>query len=129
LGRFAVHLDDIFQHRLQRKVRKDGTVSYQGMFFEVPYMLSGQSIMLVVDPHKQQALTVESLDGEHLGAVTRLDAIANNQRRRQRPATIDEPINKSVTPPAGRNVIEQTLQRQTDQLVPGGKKNNRKAKG
>lgn len=129
LGRFAVHLDDIFEHRLQRKVRKDGTVSYQGLFYEVPYVLSGQSVMLVVDPHKQQALTVESLDGEHLGAVTRLDAIANNQRRRQRPTTVDEPGNKSVTPPAARNLVEQTLQRQTDQLIPGGKKNNRKAKG
>ncbi len=122
LGRFAVHLDDIFEHRLRRKVRKDGSVSYQGLFFEVPYQLSGQSVMLVVDPHKQQALRVESLDGEPLGAVTRLDVIANNQRRRQRPTTVDEPINKSVTPPAARNVIEQTLQRQTDQLIPGGKK-------
>ncbi len=35
LGLKAARLDELFQHRVARKVRKDGTVSYQGRDFEV----------------------------------------------------------------------------------------------
>ena len=74
--------------------------------------------MLVVDPHKQQALRVESRDGEYLGAITPLDTLANNQRRRHRPDSRpqDELQADNAAPPPERNVIEQTLQRQTDRL-------------
>jgi len=54
LGQKAPQLDAIFYHRVTRKVRKDGSVSYQGRDFEVPYELSGKSVRLVVDPHLQQ---------------------------------------------------------------------------
>ncbi len=50
LGHRAARLDELFHHRLGRKVRKDGTVSYQGDRFEVPYELSAQRVVLVVDP-------------------------------------------------------------------------------
>ena len=118
LAALAHRLDEVFQHRLQRKVRKDATVSYHSRFYEVPYTLAGQSVMLVVDPHKQQALRVESRDGEYLGAITPLDTLANNQRRRHRPDSRpqDELQADNAAPPPERNVIEQTLQRQTDRL-------------
>jgi putative transposase len=40
---------------------------------------------LVVDPHSDQALGVEDDDGQSLGAVTPLDALANVNRRRRQP--------------------------------------------
>ncbi len=68
----AAKLDAIFQHRIQRLVRKDGTVSYEGRFFEVPYELTGKTVWLVVDPHTHTAVGVEDEAGACLGAVTPL---------------------------------------------------------
>lgn len=85
LGQRAARLDELFYHRLSRKVRKDATVSYRGQRFEVPYALTGQSVQLVVDPHTQQALSLEDADGKPLGEVTPLDVLANNHRRRRKP--------------------------------------------
>ncbi len=50
LGARAAQLDALFHHRVQRLVRKDGTVSYLGQRFEAPFDLAGRSIRLVVDP-------------------------------------------------------------------------------
>jgi transposase InsO family protein len=85
LGALAARLDELFYHRTERKVRKDGTVSYQGVRFEVPYELSGKRVMLVVDPHARKVLGVEDADGQSLGAATPLDAVANVSRRRRKP--------------------------------------------
>ncbi len=85
LGVLAEQIDELFYHRVARKVRKDGTVSYQGSHFEVPYELSGQRVVLVVDPHVQQVLGVENDKGESLGAATALDAVANVNRKRRKP--------------------------------------------
>lgn len=116
LGPLAPGLDALFHHRLKRHVRKDATVSYLSVFYEVPHELAGQSVLLVVDPHKQQALSVESLDGEPLGAVTPLDVLANNHRRRQRPVPAKQG-NPSTPPPPERNMVEQTLNQQTEKLT------------
>ena len=85
LGRKAARLDELFHHRVARKVRKDGTVAYQGRDFEVPYELSGQTVQLVVDPHTATVVGVEDAAGQSLGAATPLDATANVHRRRRRP--------------------------------------------
>jgi putative transposase len=87
LGTRAAHLDAIFHHRLQRDVRKDGTVSYHGRAFEVPHELSGKRIWLVVDPHTEQVVGVEDDAGTPLGAATPLDLLANAHRRRRKPGT------------------------------------------
>ena len=91
LGTLAARLDELFYHRLTRKVRKDGTVSYQGARFEVPYELSGRSVCLVLDPHTRQVLGVEDADGHALGAATPLDALANVHRRRRQPQSSQTP--------------------------------------
>lgn len=88
LGTFAHQIDEIFYHRIDRKVRKDGTVHYANQRFEVPFELVGQRICLVVDPHIKKTLFVESKEGERLGEVVLLDAIANLNRRRKRPIAI-----------------------------------------
>jgi len=87
LGNRAERLDELFYHRLARQVRKDGTVSYQGQRFEVPYELAGQKVQLVVDPHTAQVISVEDSKGETLGRATPLDVLANSHRRRRQPAT------------------------------------------
>ena len=70
LGPLAARLDELFYHRVTRKVRKDGTVSYQGGRFEVPYELPGRSVCLVVDPHTLKVCGVEDANGRPLGAAT-----------------------------------------------------------
>lgn len=85
MGTRAARIDELFHHRVKRKVRKDGAVSYQGDFFEVPYELTGRFVHLVVDPHAQQVLGVEDDDGRPPGAATPLDALANVQRKRRKP--------------------------------------------
>jgi hypothetical protein len=91
LGARAAQLDSIFHHRLKRDVRKDGTVSYHGRAFEVPYELTGRRVWLVVDPHTTQVVGVEDEAGTVLGAATPLDLLANAHRRRRKPGS---------TPPA-----------------------------
>ena len=90
----AARIEALFHHRVKRKVRKDGTVSYQGAAFEVPYALVGQWVRLVVDPHTQQMLGVDDDDGQSLGAATPLNAVANVQRwrRKPQPNTVSSPL-------------------------------------
>ncbi len=85
LGPRATELDALFHHRITRFVRKDGTVSYLGGRFEVPYELAGKTVKLVVDPHEGRVLGVENEAGESLGSAIPLDAIANLKRVRRKP--------------------------------------------
>ena len=80
LGAFAAQLYALFLHRHERLVRRDGTVSYGGNLFEVPYQLVGQTVQLVADPHKQLVVGVEPTNGDSLDKVTPLDPLANNRR-------------------------------------------------
>lgn len=102
LGSLAPRLDDLFLHRVERRVRRDGTVSYEGRIFEVPYELSGQQIVLVVDPHAGVVVRVQNKAGVPLGAATPLDAVANSRRRRAKPPA--EPA--TAAPAPGPNLIE-----------------------
>lgn len=97
LGARAAQLDALFHHRIARFVRKDGTVSYLGRCFEVPYELAGKTVALVVDPHAQRVIGVESEDGRWLGQATPLDAIGNSHRARRKP----DPTLPSAPIPAG----------------------------
>ena len=83
LGLLAPRIDEIFYHRIERKVRKDGTIAYQSQFFEVPYELSGQKVRLVVEPHSGQVIGTEDAGGSPLGPATPIDRIANVNRRRR----------------------------------------------
>ena len=103
LGQKAAQLDSIFYHRVQRKVRKDGTVSYSGNDFEVPYALSGKTVQLVVDPHAERVVGVEDEDGKHLGEATPLDALANAHRRRRKPGPATP---ATALPSQGPNRVE-----------------------
>ena len=99
LGLYAKDIDDIFCHRIQRQVKKDGTISWNNQLVEVPYECVGERIMLVVDPHEQKPLRVETLSGKLLGKAHLLDKHHNCYRKRQRPKTIatDNEPSKSNT--------------------------------
>ncbi len=103
LGTLAARLDELFYHRITRKVRKDATVSYQGKCFEVPYELARQRVQLVVDPHTEQVVGVEDENGQPLGAATALDAVANAHRTRRQPT----PLIAAPHAPTGLNAVEQ----------------------
>ena len=92
LGTQAAHLDALFYHRETRRVRKDGTVSYLGQFFEVPYALAGKTVTLVVDAHAGRVVAVENAEGEDLGRATPLDREANAHRKRHQPGAADTAV-------------------------------------
>jgi len=96
LGFKATKIDDIFCHRVDRTVHKDGTISWNGKQFEVSHQLVGEKVTLVFDPHTHQALRIESSFGDDLGAVTPLDMHANLNRKRQRPHHTPAPVQKQL---------------------------------
>lgn len=102
LGPKAAQLDALFHHRIQRFVRKDGTVSYLGQRFEVPYELAGKTVQLVVDPHAQRVEGVEDDEGRALGRATPLDAIGNASRTRRKTGT----AGPELDPRGGPNLVE-----------------------
>jgi len=80
-------IDDLFYHREKRKVRKDGTISWNGNFYEVDHKFVGDKVTLVFDPHTKKTIRIETELGEYLGTVIPLDLDANLNRTRQRPHT------------------------------------------
>jgi putative transposase len=111
LGTLAPQLDALFLHRVSRLVRKDGTVSFEGKRFEVPFELSGKTVRLVVDPHAGRVVGVENEEGAMLGQATPLDALANLDRRRCK----SDPLNSDPVRPTatgdGPNLVELAYRR------------------
>jgi len=83
-------------------------VSYEGERYEVPFELVGQTVKLVVDPHRQKVLCVESQTGEPLGKATPLDLIANSRRKRRSAATEAAEVRSTI----GAYVVEMALKTQ-----------------
>jgi putative transposase len=110
LGEYAERIDQLFLHRVNRKVRKDGTLSYCSRQFEVPYELSGKTIRLLVDPHRKEVVGIEDEEGKSLGAVTLLDVVANSRRKRRKPGT-DPAIDIQLGTGAGPNPVESAYRR------------------
>lgn len=110
LGTRATQLDALFYHRLSRYVRKNGTVSYLGKFFEVPYELAGKTVMLVVDPHAEQVVGLEDENGASIGLATPLNLLANAKRTRRKP----EPTVAQTSVRTGPNLVELAHQQYYD---------------
>jgi transposase InsO family protein len=106
LGSKALKLDELFYHRVSRKVRRDGTVAWGGCRFEVDYMLAGKQVQLVIDPHAGEALRVEDEEGEVLSMVIPLDVHANCQRKRRKPETVETVEDQ----PKETNLVEMALE-------------------
>jgi len=121
LGTLAHQLDELFYHRIQRKVRKDGTISYEGKFFEVPYCLSQKTVIVVIEPHHQQALYVEDEQGKRIGDVTPLDLQGNRNYKRAQPSNIPSPTTAPST-----SLNELALEQQKSRLSISSAKKEKK---
>ena len=115
LGLFAHKLDEIFLLRHVRTVQKDGTVSFQGRFFEVSFELVGKKVVLVVDPHADSVVAVESENGQRLGHATPLDTLANLHRKRVRPSSSQEKQPIAANDP-DLSLVELAYQKQNAQI-------------
>ncbi len=97
LGEKAAQLDNLFYHRIERKVRKDGAISYGGERFEVDYRLSGKAVSLVIDPHHQSIVDVVDKEGNSLGKAIKQDVIGNSRRRRVQKSEPEGSDNTSIS--------------------------------
>lgn len=77
-------LDQIFLHRLSRKVRKDGTVRFGGRLLEVRAELCGKKVELRFDPSDDQALPKVFVQKRFLCDTVPLDRHRNASRPRRR---------------------------------------------
>lgn len=109
LGLKALNIDDVFYYREKRVVRKDGTVNWDGFRFEVPYEYAKEKIIVVIDPHTKTPIRIESLNGDPLGNVVKLDVQSNLNRKRQRPNPIPAPVKKR-----GINSVEMAYDEYSD---------------
>jgi transposase InsO family protein len=107
LGSKALKLDELFYHRVSRKVRRDSTVGWGNRRFEVDYMLAGKQVLLVIDPHARQALRVEDEQGEVLSMAIEMDVHANCQRKRRKPEAVETVEDK----PMETNLVEMALEK------------------
>ena len=97
----GVCLDDVFLHRARRKVRKDGTVRWEGGFLEVSADLCGQDVELRFDPSDASALPRVFVDDVFVCDTVLLDLHQNSTRRRKR---IDPPPTPPL-PPTGIDAL------------------------
>lgn len=77
-------LDDLFLHRVKRRVKKDASVSWEGRLYEVHHNQVGEDIALIVDPHAHKVVRAETVFGDNL-LIAPLERLANTHRKRQRP--------------------------------------------
>jgi putative transposase len=78
------NLEEVFLHREERFVRKDGTVRWRGGFLEVRPELCGKTIELRFAPGNEAALPRAFVDGRFACDTVPLDRHSNMTRRRRR---------------------------------------------
>jgi hypothetical protein len=91
----GVDLDEVFLHREERVVRKDGTVRWHGGFLEVRPELVQKRVELRFDPTDETALPRVFVDGRFACDTVPLDRLKNMTRARRRIAGGADPF---VTP-------------------------------
>jgi putative transposase len=88
-------LDEVFLHRAERLVRKDGTVRFRGGLLEVRAELCQKLVELRFDPTDEAALPRVFVDGRFVCDTVPLDRVKNMTRKRRRiagdPAPFAEP--------------------------------------
>jgi len=92
----GVSLDEVFLHRAQRKVRKDGTVRFGGRLLEIRAELTG-SVELRFDPVRLDVLPRVFVNNRFASDTVPLDRLANAHRVRRR----DVGVPAGVLPPSG----------------------------
>ena len=85
-------LDEVFLHREERVVRKDGTVRWRSGFLEVRAGLDDKRVELRFDPTDEAARPRVFIDGRFVCDTVPLDRRRNMTRRRRRFAGAPEPF-------------------------------------
>lgn len=80
----GVSLDEVFLHREQRQVRKDGTVRFQGRLLEVRPELVGRKVELRFDPTQEAPLPQVFVKDRFFCDTVPLDRYVNASRHRRR---------------------------------------------
>jgi len=111
LGTLAHQLDEIFYHRVERKVRKDSTISYAGKIYDVSYGLAQKQVFIVIEPHEERALYIENEQGDRIGDIYPTDLQANRHSKRGKSKTSES---SSITPTS--SLAELALLQQQEQL-------------
>ena len=93
----GMDLDEVFLHREDRTVRKDGTVRWRGGFLEVRADLGDKRVELRFDPADETALPRVFIGNQFACDTAPLDRLANMTRRRRRFAGDPDPF----TEPSG----------------------------
>jgi transposase InsO family protein len=76
-------LDEVFLHRVTRKVRNDGTVRFHGKYIEVRPELVGTQVQLRYDPCETGSMPKVFVQNKFVCDTVELDRLANNGRRRR----------------------------------------------
>lgn len=79
-----LNIDEVFLHREERKVRKNGTVRWGGGLLEVRSELCGKDVELRFAPTEADRLPRVFVDGRFYCDTVPLDLKANNGRERRR---------------------------------------------
>ena len=98
-------LDDVFLHREDRTVRKDGTVRFNGRLLEVAPHLSEQKVELRFDPVRKDVLPRVFVKDVFTCDTVPLDRLANAHRVRRR--DLASPPTKSL--PSGVDPLAQMV--------------------
>lgn len=91
----GINLDEVFLHRADRKVRKNGTVRFGGRMLEVLAELVGQHVELRWDPNEPEVLPRVWRDGVFVCDTVELNLLANASRKRK---VIEPPVEPAVEP-------------------------------
>lgn len=79
-----IDLRDVFMHRAQRLVHRDGCVRFQGQLYEVPGDLVGEHVELRYDPRVPADRPLIWSRGVYRDVATLLDRVANASGERKR---------------------------------------------
>ncbi len=106
------NIHEYFYHRVERLIRKDATLSFEGKKFEVDFSLVAQTIYIVYEPHDLIPKWIEAKSFNKVSDVWPLDKTANLTRQRQRTQLSDK-----TTEPKNQDGLVDIIYKNTQQQL------------
>lgn len=78
----TLDLERLFHHQVKRKIYADATFTHNGIVYEVPPMMIGQSPIIFVDPQRNYLPVMLLWNGREYTDIRRVDAYANTHIKR-----------------------------------------------
>lgn len=88
-------VDEAFLHRIIRNVRKDSTISFRDMSYEVPTEYIKDKVTLKYLPENYDELFLYEND-KRVATITAIDKIANSKRKRNKEISMYREENNNV---------------------------------